>query len=91
MKYRKFSDLGWNVSEVGLGCWEIGGSWGYVSEHDAKGILKKALDKGVNFFDTADMYGDGRSEKLLGKFLKSTSQKIFITTKSFSLFLLLVP
>ena len=49
MKYRKFSDLGWNVSEVGLGCWEIGGSWGDVSEHDAREILKKALDKGEKF------------------------------------------
>ena len=82
MKYRKFSDLGWNVSEVGLGCWEIGGSWGDVSEHDAREILKKALDKGVNFFDTADVYGDGRSEKFLGEFIKSTSEKIFVTTKS---------
>ena len=82
MKYRKFSDLGWNVSEIGLGCWEIGGSWGDVSEHDAREVLKKALDKGVNFFDTADVYGDGRSEKFLGEFIKSTSEKIFVTTKS---------
>ena len=82
MKYRKFSDLGWNVSEIGLGCWEIGGSWGDVSEHDAREILKKALEKGVNFFDTADVYGDGRSEKFLGELIKSTSEKIFVTTKS---------
>ena len=82
MKYRKFSDLGWNVSEVGLGCWEIGGSWGDVSEHDAREILKKALDKGINFFDTADVYGDGRSEKFLGELIKSTSEKIFVATKS---------
>jgi aryl-alcohol dehydrogenase-like predicted oxidoreductase len=82
MKYRKFSDLGWDVSEVGLGCWEIGGSWGDVSEQDAREVLKQALDKGVNFFDTADSYGDGRSEKFLGKLIKSTSEKIFVTTKS---------
>jgi len=82
MKYRKFSNLGWNVSEIGLGCWGIGGSWGDVSEHDAREILKKALDEGVNFFDTSDMYGDGRSEKFLGELIKSTSEKIFITTKS---------
>ena len=81
MKYRKFSDLGWDVSEIGLGCWEIGGSWGDVSEHDARGILKQALDKGVNFFDTADMYGDGRSEKFLAELIKSTSEKIYVTTK----------
>jgi len=82
MKYRKFSNLGWNVSEIGLGCWGIGGSWGDVSEHDAREILKKALDEGVNFFDTSDMYGDGRSEKFLGELINSTSEKIFITTKS---------
>ena len=82
MKYRKFSDLGWDVSEIGQGCWQIGGSWGNVSEHDAREILKKALDKGVNFFDTADMYGDGRSEKFLGELIKSTSEEVFVTTKS---------
>ena len=82
MKYRKFSDLGWDVSEIGQGCWQIGGSWGDVSEHDAREVLKKALDKGVNFFDTADMYGDGRSEKFLGELIKSTSEEIFVTTKS---------
>ena len=49
MKYRKFSDLGWRVSEIGLGCWGIGGSWIDVSENEAKEVLKKAIDKGVNF------------------------------------------
>jgi len=82
VKYRKFSDLGWNVSEVGLGCWQIGGSWGDVSDRDAKQILKEALDRGINFFDTSDMYGDGRSEKFLAELIKSTSEKIFVTTKS---------
>ena len=81
MKYRKFSDLGWNVSEVGLGCWEIGSGWGDVSERDARELLKKSLDKGVNFFDTSDTYGDGRSEKFLAELIKSTSEKIFVTTK----------
>ena len=83
MKYRKFSDLGWNVSEVGLGCWQIGWSWGdIVSERDARELLKKAVDKGINFFDTADVYGDGRSEKFVGELIKSTSEKIFVATKS---------
>ena len=81
MKYRKFSDLDWNVSEVGLGCWQIGWCWGDVTEHDARDLLKKSLDKGVNFFDTSDMYGDGRSEKFLAELIKSTSEKIFVTTK----------
>ena len=81
MKYRKFSDLGWNVSEVGLGCWQIGWNWGDVSERDARELLKKSLDKGINFFDTSDTYGDGRSEKFLAELIKSTSEKIFVTTK----------
>jgi aryl-alcohol dehydrogenase-like predicted oxidoreductase len=81
MKYRKFSDLDWNISEVGLGCWQIGWSWGDVTDRDARDLLKKSLDRGVNFFDTSDMYGDGRSEKFLADLIKSTSEKLFITTK----------
>ena len=53
MKFRNFSDLGWRVSEVGLGCWQIGWCWGDVSEKDSREILKEALDNGVNFFDTS--------------------------------------
>jgi aryl-alcohol dehydrogenase-like predicted oxidoreductase len=82
MKYRKFSDLGWNVSEIGLGCWQIGWCWGeMVSERDVRKLLKKAVDCGINFFDTSDTYGDGRSEQFLAELIKSTSEKIFITTK----------
>jgi aryl-alcohol dehydrogenase-like predicted oxidoreductase len=81
MKYRKFSDLGWNVSEVGLGCWQIGWCWGDVTERDARELLKKSLDEGINFFDTSDTYGDGRSERFLSEIIKSTSQKIYVTTK----------
>lgn len=82
MKYRKFSDLGWNVSEVGLGCWQIGWAWGeMVTERDARELLKKAVDKGINFFDTSDAYGDGRSEGFLAELIKSSSEKIFVTTK----------
>ena len=75
MKYRPFSDLGWNVSEVGLGCWQIGWCWGDVSETDSKTLLKEALNQGINFFDTSDMYGDGRSEKFIGDLIKSTKEK----------------
>jgi len=82
MKFRKFSNLGWNVSEVGLGCWEIGGCWGNVSKTDARELLKKALDEGINFFDTSDVYGDGISERFIGELINSTSEKIFVTTKS---------
>ena len=82
MKLRKFSNLGWNVSEVGLGCWAIGSEWGDVSDSDAREVLRASLDKGINFFDTADVYGDGRSEKFVGELLKSTSEKIYVATKS---------
>ena len=80
MKYREFSNLGWRVSEVGLGCWQIGWCWGDIEDQDARKILKKALDKGVNFFDTSDTYGDGRSERFLSEIIKS-SKDIYVTTK----------
>jgi len=82
MKFREFSNLGWRVSEIGLGCWAIGSEWGEVSEVDARATLKTSLDKGINFFDTADVYGDGRSEKFVGEMLKQTSEKIYVATKS---------
>ena len=82
MKYREFSNTGWRVSEIGLGCWAIGSEWGDVSKEDATEVLKTSLDKGINFFDTADVYGDGRSEKFIGELLKSTSEKIYVATKS---------
>jgi len=82
MKFREFSNLGWQVSEIGLGCWAIGSEWGDVSDGDAREVLKTSLDQGINFFDTADVYGDGRSEKFVGELLKSTSEKIYVATKS---------
>ncbi len=82
MKYRKFSNTGWNVSEIGLGCWGIGGNWDDVTDEEAEKVLKKSLDKGINFFDTSDVYGDGRSEKFISKIIKSTSEKIFVATKT---------
>ncbi len=82
MKYRKFSNTGWNVSEIGLGCWGIGGNWDDVTDEEAEKVLKKSLDNGINFFDTSDVYGDGRSEKFISKIIKSTSEKIFVATKT---------
>ena len=82
MQYRNFSNIGWKVSEIGLGCWAIGSEWGNVSAADAREVLKTSLDEGINFFDTADVYGDGRSEKFVGELIKSTSEKIFVATKS---------
>lgn len=82
MKFRQFSNIGWRVSEIGLGCWAIGSEWGDVPHEDATEVLKTSLDKGINFFDTADVYGDGRSEQFVGELLKSTSEKIYVATKS---------
>src|SRR5580700_7489696 len=62
-----------SVSEVGLGCWQIGGAdWGDVSDSEAMAIMHAAVDAGVTFFDTADVYGLGRSEELIGRFVKQT-------------------
>ena len=82
MKYREFSNVGWNVSEIGIGCWAIGSEWGDVSPENAKDALFTSLDNGVNFFDTADVYGDGRSEKFIGEILKNTKEKIYVATKA---------
>ena len=82
MKYRKFGSLDWKVSEIGLGCWQIGADWGEVREDKAKEVLKSSFENGVNFFDTADVYGMGRSEKFVGEFIKSVSERIYVATKA---------
>jgi aryl-alcohol dehydrogenase-like predicted oxidoreductase len=82
MKKRKFGNIEWDVSEISLGCWAMGADWGDVSEGNAKDILKTSFDNGVNFFDTADVYGDGRSEKFVGEFINSTSERIYVATKA---------
>lgn len=82
MKYRKLGRTGWNVSEVSFGAWAIGGTWGTVDDEQSLKALHKALDLGVNFFDTADVYGDGRSEKLLAKLKKECQEKFYIATKA---------
>jgi len=82
MKYRKFSNLGWNVSEIGIGCWAIGSEWGDVSVEDAKEALYSSIDNGINFFDTADVYGDGRSEKIISEVLKNSNEQIYVATKA---------
>lgn len=67
MQYRELGRTGWHVSTVSFGAWAIGGSWGDVPEDDAMASLHRALDRGINFFDTADVYGDGRSERLIAR------------------------
>ncbi len=82
MKYRIFGKTGVKISEIGLGTWQLGGSdWGDVSEKDALAILHKSVEMGVNFIDTADVYGMGRSERLIGKFLKETKETVYVATK----------
>ena len=82
MKYRELGGTGFKVSEVSFGSWAIGGTWGPVKDNESIAALHKAIELGVNFFDTADVYGDGRSERLLGQLRKEYGDKIYITTKS---------
>lgn len=82
MNYRSFGRTGWEVSEIGFGAWAIGAEWGVVSEDDALAALHTSIDYGVNFIDTADVYGDGRSERLVSKVLKERSERIYVATKA---------
>lgn len=82
MKYRLLGRTGWKVSEISFGAWAIGGSWGNVSDAESLAALHAALDGGVNFFDTADVYGDGRSERLLAKLKKERKENFYIATKA---------
>lgn len=69
------------MSEVGLGTWQLGAEWGHVEEREAEAILTAAVDAGIDFFDTADIYGDGRSERLIGEFLQETGANVCVATK----------
>lgn len=82
MKYRPLGRTGWEVSEISFGAWAIGADWGAVSEDDALAALRAALDAGVNFIDTADVYGDGRSERLIAQVLKERSEQVHVATKA---------
>jgi len=81
MQYRSFGDTGFECSEVGLGTWQYGGDWGNIDEHRALEILATAVDDGVNFLDTADVYGLGVSESIIGKFHRGRGERLFIATK----------
>ncbi|HXR47012.1 MAG TPA: aldo/keto reductase [Candidatus Limnocylindrales bacterium] len=82
MKYRELGRTGWKVSEISFGAWAIGGAWGDVDDQESLAALRAALDGGVNFFDTADVYGDGRSERLLARLKKERKENFYITTKA---------
>jgi len=82
MQYRELGRTGWNVSTVSFGAWAIGGSWGSVDDKDSLAALHRSIDLGVNFIDTADVYGDGRSERLVAQLRKERKETIFVATKA---------
>jgi aryl-alcohol dehydrogenase-like predicted oxidoreductase len=83
MNYRELGRTGWKVSEISFGAWGIGGDWGTVDNAESLATLHKALDLGVNFIDTADVYGDGRSERLVGQVLRDRAgERIYVATKA---------
>ena len=82
MKHRRLGKTGFEISEVSLGTWQVGGRWGETfNEESAAAILNKAMDEGINFIDTADVYGDGLSEKMVGQVVRSRSERIYVATK----------
>jgi len=82
MNYRTLGKTGWRVSEISLGTWQIGGGWGGpFDQHAAEEILTAAVENGVNFIDTADVYSDGKSERTVGKFIRSRPERIYAATK----------
>ncbi len=83
MHYRALGRTGWKVSEISFGAWAIGGSWGQVSDEESIAALHKAIDCGVNFIDTADVYGGGRSERLIARLKKERkNEEIIVATKA---------
>lgn len=82
MEYRALGRTQMNVSAISLGCWAIGGTWGTVDDTVSLKALHQAVDSGVNFLDTADVYGGGHSERLIAKFLRERSERVYVTTKA---------
>lgn len=82
MQYRSLGRTGWNVSTISFGAWAIGGSWGSVKDDESLAALNRAIDLGVNFIDTADVYGDGRSESLVARLKKERKETIYVATKA---------
>lgn len=82
MENRELGRTGWKISPIGFGAWAIGGSWGPVEDEESYQTLNRALDLGVNFFDTADVYGDGRSERLLARLRQERKEPFYVATKA---------
>ena len=80
MNYRTFGRTGWNISEISFGAWAVGGTWGPVDDTESLAALHEAIDSGVNFIDTADVYGDGHSERLIRTLRSERSEPIFVAT-----------
>ncbi|WP_199926049.1 aldo/keto reductase, partial [Streptomyces sp. NRRL S-495] len=82
MEQRVLGRTGRSVAVVGLGTWQLGADWGDVREEDALAVLDASVEAGVTLFDTADVYGDGRSEQLIGRYLKGRPDaEVFVATK----------
>ena len=82
MQYRDFGRTGWKVSEIAFGGWQIGGQWGNVVDDESVDTLLYAFDKGINFVDTAELYGSGRSEQVIGRAIREfKGGKIYVATK----------
>jgi len=82
MKYRLLGKTGFNISELSLGTWQVGGKWGNTFNFEnAERIVNGAIDAGINFIDTADVYNDGKSEQAIGRVLRSRSERIYVATK----------
>ena len=82
MEHRELGRTGWKVSAISFGAWAIGGTWGPVQDRESLAALNRAADLGVNLFDTADVYGDGRSERLLAQLKRERKEDIHIVTKA---------
>jgi aryl-alcohol dehydrogenase-like predicted oxidoreductase len=82
MQYRELGRTGWKVSEISFGAWAIGADWGAVDDQDSLAALHRAVDLGVNFIDTADVYGDGHSEQLIARLRKERSEPLVVATKA---------
>lgn len=82
MQYRNFGRTGWKVSAISFGAWAIGGTWGQVDDKESLAALHRSIDLGVNFIDTADVYGDGHSERLIAQLRKERGEEIIVATKA---------
>ena len=82
MQYREFGRTGWHVSEISFGAWAIGASWGAVDDSESMAAIHRALDLGCNLIDTADVYGDGHSERLIARLRKERNEPFYVVTKA---------